>query len=805
MIRRTRTVGGSELTLETGKLAPQAHGSAVVTLGETQVLAACTTSNPREGIDFFPLTIDVEERMYAAGKIPGGFFRREGRPSETAILTARLTDRPLRPTFKDGFRDEVQVVVTVLSADMANPYDVPSINAAALAVSLAGLPFDGPVAAARVGLIGGQWKVNPTYQELDLATFDMVVAGRRNEQGTIDVLMVEGEAPELTLEHLGEGGVSPTEEIVAEGLEAAKRAIGEIVDFQREFVAEAGVEPRPWTPRPLFDDDVYAAVEEFAGPRLAAALVTGKAAREENLAALKEQLREHLLGVWGDEAYAQLSPQISPAFKELQKRAMRKKVVEEGTRLDGRRTDEIRPLSAAVGFIPRAHGSALFNRGETQVLNVTTLGMLRMNQLIDTLDPEESKRYIHHYNFPPYSTGETGRVGSPKRREIGHGALAERALVPVIPDEDEFPYTLRLVSDVLSSNGSTSMASVCASTLSMMDAGVPVKAPVAGIAMGLIAEMGSYVTLTDILGAEDALGDMDFKVAGTRDFVTAIQLDMKVTGLPQEVLAGALKQAKEARLFILDMMARTIAEPRSDLSSKAPRVIMIQIPVDKIGEVIGPKGKRINEIIALTGADINIEDDGRVFIGSRDGDSAQQAVEMIEAIANPRPIQIGERYDGTVVKTTTFGAFVNLVPGRDGLVHISKLGRGRRLSSVEEAVNQGDHLTVEVQDVDPQGKISLKPVGPGWDPPEGGWPRPEGDDRGDRGDRGERRERREGDRGRDRDRSGFRRRERGERGDRGDRRYQADRTDQPDPVDRPDRPERRPERSDAGDGERVEP
>ncbi|TMK81401.1 MAG: polyribonucleotide nucleotidyltransferase [Actinobacteria bacterium] len=760
MTRSTMSLGETELLLESGKLALQAEGACVVTLGETQVLATCTTAKPREGIDFFPLTIDVEERMYAAGKIPGGFFRREGRPSETAILTARLTDRPLRPTFKAGYRDEVQVIITVLSADLANAYDIPPINAAGLAVSLAGLPFDGPIGAVRVGLIGGTWKVNPTYQELELATFDVVVAGRKNDQGQVDVLMVEGEAPEGSWERIagGGGGTPPTEEVVAEGLEVAKGHIATIVDSVRAFVAQAGVTPRPFEPTPAFAPDTWAAVQEFAGPRLAAALVPGKTDRVSNLDALKDELKAHLLSTWGEETLAARASEISPAFKELQKHAMRERVIREGIRLDGRRPDQIRDLSAEVGLIPRAHGSGLFQRGETQVLNVTTLGMLRMNQMIDTLDPEDSKRYIHHYNFPPFSTGEVGRVGSPKRREIGHGALAERALVPVVPDEDEFPYTLRLVSDVLSSNGSTSMASVCASTLSLMDAGVPIKAPIAGIAMGLIAEGGQFVTLTDILGDEDALGDMDFKVAGTKDFVTALQLDTKVTGLPAEVLAGALKQAKDARMFILETMLRTIPESRRELSLKAPRVIMKQIPVDKIGEVIGPKGKRINEIIALTGADIDIEDDGRVFIGSRDGAGAEKAVEMIEALVNPHMPEVGERYDGMVVKTATFGAFVNILPGRDGMVHISKLGRGKRLSSVEEAVNVGDKLTVEIdkieQDQMGRTKVSLKPVGEGWDPPEGGWPRVEGEE-----PERERRPRREGDgrgggdRGRDR---GFR-------------------------------------------------
>ncbi len=715
IITRTRTIGSGELTFETGKLARQAHGSAVVTQGETQVLATCTTAAPREGIDFFPLTVDVEERMYAAGKIPGGFFRREGRPSETAVLTARLIDRPLRPTFKDGYRDEVQVVVTVLSVDLAHPYDIPGINAASLATMMAGLPFDGPVGAVRVANIGGGWKVNPTYQDLDLATFDAVVAGRRNDAGGVDILMIEGEAPDNAWTLIQGGATAPTEEVVAEGLEEAKRAIGEVIDFQLAFLEEAGAAPRPFQPQPDFSDEVYRDVEAFAREPLAAALVPPKREREASLDALKEALAAHLRERWGEEVFAERASEVGPAFRELQKRVMRARILEEGVRLDGRRPDEIRPIHCEVGLVPRAHGSGLFQRGETQVLNVATLGMLRMTQIIDTLDPDETKRYIHHYNFPPFSTGEVGRIGSPRRREIGHGALAERALVPVIPPEEEFPYTLRLVSDVLESNGSTSMASVCASTLSLMDAGVPVRAPVAGIAMGIVAEGDRYVTLTDILGAEDALGDMDFKVAGTRDFVTAIQLDMKVTGLPAEALAQALKQAREARLFVLDRMLETIPRPREALSAKAPRVLTLQIPVDKIGEVIGPKGKRINEIIALTGADIDIEDDGRVFIGSREGPGAEQAARMIEEIVNPRMPQVGERFQGTVVKTTTFGAFVNLTPGRDGLVHISKLGRGRRLSRVEEVLSVGDRIEVEVQEIDPLGKISLRPVGPEWE------------------------------------------------------------------------------------------
>jgi polyribonucleotide nucleotidyltransferase len=763
----TRTIGGTDVSFESGKLAKLAGGSAVVTIGETQVLATCTSGKPREGIDFFPLTVDVEERMYAAGKIPGGFFRREGRPSETAILTARLTDRPLRPTFAEGYRDEVHVVITVMSVDLANPYDIPSINGASLATMAAGLPFEGPIAAVRMGLIGGQWKVNPTYQELDLATFDIVAAGRRNDRGDIDILMIEGEAPDEAWNLFQEGGTAPTEEVVTEGLEAAKVAIGELVDFQVDFLREFGVERKPFEPALDYTPEVKDAVDAFARDRVLAALKPVQHEREEALSALKDELSGHLLERWGEEGFAERAAEVKPAFKALQKEVMRRRVVDEGIRLDGRKSDEIRPLSAEVGLVPRAHGSGLFERGDTQVLNVATLGMLRMTQQIDTLDPEESKRYIHHYNFPPFSTGEPGFMRGPKRREIGHGALAERALVPVIPNEDEFPYALRLVSDVLSSNGSTSMASVCASTLSLMDAGVPIKAPVAGIAMGLIAEGGEFVTLTDILGAEDALGDMDFKVAGTRDFVTAIQLDMKVTGMPSEVLVGALKQAKEARLQILEVMLETIPAPREALSRKAPRVTMIQIPVDKIGEVIGPKGKRINEIIALTGADIDIQDDGRVFVGSKEGEGAEEALRMIEEIVNPRVPEVGERFAGTVVKTTTFGAFVNLTPGRDGLVHISKLGKGRRLSRVEDAVNVGDKLEVEVQEIDPQGRISLKPVGEEWDVPEGVETSDDGGDRGPRrdreggdrdgGDRGPRRDRDRDRRPRDRDRDQRRR------------------------------------------------
>jgi polyribonucleotide nucleotidyltransferase len=636
------------------------------------------------------------------------------------------------------------------------------MNAAACAVGLAGLPFDGPVAAVRLGLIDGTWQVNPTYLETEDATFDIVIAGSKADDGGVDILMIEGEAPTNTWPLLSGGALAPTEEVVAQGLEVAKAEIAKIIAFQEEFLAAAGVQEMAFEPTPLYGEDIWNAVwSNFAG-KLEAAIVPDKQARDEAFGAVKEEAKAHLAETLGEDALAERSQEFSAAWKSLQKKVMRRRVIEQGVRLDGRGTTDIRPLSAEVGVLPRAHGSALFSRGETQVLNVTTLGMLRMTQMIDTLDPEDSKRYIHHYNFPPYSTGETGRVGSPRRREIGHGALAERALIPVVPHEEEFPYALRLVSDVMSSNGSTSMASVCGSTLSMMDAGVPLKAPVAGIAMGMIADDGKFVTLTDILGAEDALGDMDFKVAGTEEFVTAIQLDMKVAGMPADVLGAALQQAKDARLKILDVMLDAIPEPRAEVNANAPQIITIQIPVDKIGEVIGPKGKKINEIIAMTGAEINIEDDGTVFIGSSGGEGADEAARMIDEIANPRPVLVGETYEGRVVKTTTFGAFVNLVPGRDGLVHISKLGKGKRLSSVEEAVREGDDLTVLVEDIDPQGKISLKPVGSEWEAPEGAETSSGGgggDGGGERRDRGGSRDRgsrppRQGKRFRDREGGG---------------------------------------------------
>jgi polyribonucleotide nucleotidyltransferase len=664
------------------------------------------------------LTVDVEERMYAAGRIPGSFFRREGRPSTDAILTCRLIDRPLRPCFVDGLRNEVQVVVTVLSLNPADPYDVLAINAASASTQLSGLPFSGPIGATRVALVsqdegGSQWVAFPTHEQIGRSVFDMVVAGRVVGDGAtsdVAIMMVEAEATEATIELIAGGAQAPTEEVVAAGLEAAKPFIRTLCQAQQELAAAAGSPELEFPTFPAYQPDVLESVREVMADELTQALViAGKQERESRLDELKASALEQL-----GERFAGREKEIGAAFRAMTKAAVRQRILRDKVRIDGRGITDIRPLSAEVELIPRAHGSALFERGETQILGVTTLNMLRMEQQIDSLGPETTKRYLHHYNFPPYSTGETGRVGSPKRREIGHGALAERALVPVLPSRAEFPYAIRQVSEALSSNGSTSMGSVCASTMSLFNAGVPLKAPVAGIAMGLVSGevdgQAAFVALTDILGAEDAFGDMDFKVAGTSAFVTALQLDTKLVGIPSEVLAGALSQARDARLTILDVMAEAIDGP-DEMSPFAPRVTAIKIPVDKIGEVIGPKGKMINSITEETGADISIEDDGTIYVGASDGPSAEAAIDRINAIANPQLPKVGERFLGTVVKTAAFGAFVSLVPGKDGLVHISKLGNGKRIGKVEDVVKVGDKLRVEVADIDNRGKISLVPVG----------------------------------------------------------------------------------------------
>src|ERR1700691_3887482 len=677
--------GTRTIRFETGRLAQQAAGAVVAYLDNENMLLSPTTASksPKDHFDFFPLTVDVEERMYAAGRIPGSFFRREGRPSTDAILTCRLIDRPLRPSFVDGLRNEIQVVVTILSLDPNDLYDVLAINAASASTQLSGLPFSGPVGGVRVALIDGTWIAFPTVEQLERAVFDMVVAGRivGDDAGKPDVaiMRVEAEATEKVIELVEGGAQAPTEGVVAEGLEAAKPFIAALCTAQQEL-ADAAAKPTGEYPVfPDYGDDVFYAVSSVATDELAAALtIGGKAERDQRTDEIKTQVLERLA-----DTYEGREKEVSAAFRALTKKLVRQRILTDHFRIDGRGITDIRALSAEVAVVPRAHGSALFERGETQILGVTTLDMVKMAQQIDSLGPETSKRYMHHYNFPPFSTGETGRVGSPKRREIGHGALAERALIPVLPSVEEFPYAIRQVSEAIGSNGSTSMGSVCASTMSLLDAGVPLKDMVSGIAMGLISEGGQYVTLTDILGAEDAFGDMDFKVAGTEHVITALQLDTKLDGIPASVLAAALKQAHGARMTILGVMREAITAP-GEMSPFAPRIITLKVPVDKIGEVICPKGKMINSIQDETGAEITIEDDGTIYVGATDGPSAEAARSAINAIANPHIPEVGERFLGTVVKTTTFGAFVSLLPGKDGLLHITqirKLHGGKRIEN----------------------------------------------------------------------------------------------------------------------------
>jgi polyribonucleotide nucleotidyltransferase len=706
--------GRHVVRFEPGLLARQAAGSANVYLDEdTMVLSATTAqSKPREAIDFFPLTVDVEERMYAVGRIPGSFFRREGRPSEGAILTCRLIDRPLRPCFVKGLRNEVQVIVTVMALNPNKIYDVVAINAASLSTQLAGLPFTGPVGGVRVALVGDRWIGFPDVDQLEDAAFDMVVAGRVTASGDVAIAMVEAESTEQTWDLVRSGKTAPTEDVVASGLEAAKPFIRALCDAQIELAAKF---PKPVADFPIFldySDDVYEAVAETATAELSDVLsIADKQAREQASDSLKNTVVERLAA-----QFEGREKEIVGAFRGLTKKLIRQRILTDKIRIDGRGLTDIRTLSAEVGVVPRVHGSALFQRGETQILGISTLNMLGMEQKLDTLAPETTKRYMHNYNFPPYSTGETGRVGSPKRREVGHGALAERALVPVLPTREEFPYAIRQVSEALGSNGSTSMGSVCASTLALLNAGVPLRAPVAGIAMGLVSDTVDgqmrYTALTDILGAEDAYGDMDFKVAGTRDFITALQLDTKLDGVPASVLAEALNQAKDARNTLLDVMGEAIEGP-DEMSVYAPRIITVKIPVDKIGEVIGPKGKVINQIQDDTGAEITIEDDGTIYIGADRADKAEAARGMINAIANPTMPEKGERYLGTVVKITAFGAFISLLPGKDGLLHISKmrpLSGGQRVESVENVLSVGQKIQVEINEIDDRGKLSLIPV-----------------------------------------------------------------------------------------------
>ncbi|PZP15132.1 MAG: polyribonucleotide nucleotidyltransferase [Brachybacterium faecium] len=719
--------GRREVRFETGRLAQQAAGAVAVYLDDdTMVFSATAVSNrPKDQFDFFPLTVDVEERMYAAGRIPGSFFRREGRPSTDAILAARLTDRPLRPAFVKGLRNEVQVVLTVMACNPDDAYDVIGINGASASTQISGLPFSGPIGAVRIALMptneGGQWVAFPTYSQLDEAVFSMVVAGRmvgEGESSDVAVMMVEAEATDNSWDLIkNQGAIAPTEEVVAEGLEAAKVFIRTLCQAQAEMAASAA---KPVREFPLFLDhqeDAYQIVDQAAADRLREVMsIAAKQEREERTEELLAQITEELGGE-GKQLEGR-EKEITGAYRALTKKVVRQKVLTEGVRIDGRGLRDIRALSAEVEVLPRVHGSALFQRGETQIMGVTTLNMLKMEQQIDSLSPNDRKRYLHHYNFPPYSTGETGRVGSPKRREIGHGMLAERALVPVLPGREEFPYAIRQVSEALGSNGSTSMGSVCASTLSLLNAGVPLRAPVAGIAMGLISDTIQndagesevrYAALTDILGAEDAFGDMDFKVAGTPEFITAIQLDTKLDGIPASVLGSALAQAREARLAILSVLNEAIDAP-DEMSPNAPRVIAVTIPVDKIGAVIGPKGQMINQIQDDTGADITIEDDGTVYIGATDGPSAEAARSAVNAIANPMVPETGERYLGTVVRVVDFGAFVSLTPGKDGLLHVTqlrKLNGGKRVENVEDVVKVGQKVEVEIREVDARGKISL--------------------------------------------------------------------------------------------------
>ncbi|MDA8277634.1 MAG: polyribonucleotide nucleotidyltransferase [Actinomycetota bacterium] len=704
------------LSFETGLLAPLADGAVVARIGDTMVLATAVASKGvKEGIDFFPLTVDVEERMYAAGKIPGSFFRREGRATDFAVLAARLTDRPIRPCFPKDFRHEVHVVGTILGVDHQNPYDVLFINAASAALMISGIPFQGPVGAVRISYgTDGTWTAFPGYQEGDESSFELVVAGREvtegENAGDIAIIMVEAGGTASSWGNYLDGAPKVTEEVIANGLEESKRWIRQSIELQRSFASKVGdITPMQYVSVKDFSDELFAEIESSSLDAIRQAnTIAVKQERQEALDAIEAGLQASLA-----ERYPDSTKAISQVVRSLTKRVIRERIVNDHIRIDGRDTVTIRPLTAMVGLIPTAHGSALFQRGETQVLNVCTLGMPKMNQLLDSLGTDEQKRYMHHYNFPPFSTGEVGAMRGPKRREIGHGLLAERALLPVVPSESEFPYTLRLVSEAFSSNGSTSMASVCGSTLSLMDAGVPIKAPVAGIAMGLVHHDGKYTTLTDILGAEDAFGDMDFKVAGTDDFVTALQLDTKIDGIPADVLGRALTQAKEARLKVLEVMAGALSSPRDEINGNAPKIVSFEIPLDKMGEVIGPKGKNINALQADTGAEISLDEAGDVAvvtIGAREMSAVNAARAAIEAIVNPPLAQIGGHYQGKVVGIAKFGAFVNILPGRDGLLHISKIGGGKRIDRVEDVLSMGEELRVVVDDIDANGKLSLSIV-----------------------------------------------------------------------------------------------
>ncbi|MEG3595197.1 MAG: polyribonucleotide nucleotidyltransferase [Chloroflexota bacterium] len=675
------TIANKTLSVETGKLAKKANGSATLRYGDSIILVTATESAARPGLDFFPLTIDFEERMYARGKIPGSFFKREGRPSTDAILICRLTDRPLRPLFPKGFRNEVQIITTPLSADLENPLDILSINGASLALTISDIPFDGPLGATRMGYIDGDFVINPTFEQIAESSLDLIVAGTRD-----GVMMMESGANQLD------------EDLVYDAIVKAQEENLKLVEFQEKIAADIGKEKTEFVP-PQPTEGIGDEVSAIIGDRLQKAVEHSISPEKDTsqIDALKIEATEKLVDKYE-------SAEIGNVIENLTDEIYRSKMMD-GVRPDGRGPLDLRPLSAEVGIVPRAHGTGLFERGETQALGVVTLGSLGDVQKIDNINPASTKRFLLHYNFPPYSVGEVGRVGSPKRREIGHGALAERALTAVLPGEEDCPYTIRVVTEIMSSNGSTSMASVCSSSLALMDAGVAIESPVAGISIGLITdESDKWLTLTDIQGKEDHIGDMDFKVAGTKRGVTAIQLDMKVKGISFDVVRSALDQAKEARIQILKVMEDAISEPRAEVSDYAPRIIKITIPVDKIGAVIGSGGKTIRGIQEATGATVDIQDNGEILIGAVDGEASAKAVQMIEDLT--KDAEVGQIYTGKVVKILDFGAFVEILPGKDGMVHISELAN-YRVPSVEDVVSLGDEITVIVKDVDPGGRISL--------------------------------------------------------------------------------------------------
>lgn len=676
-------LGGRTLTMEIGKIAKQANGAVLVRYGDTAVVVAATgTKTPREGVDFFPLTVDFEEKMYAVGKIPGGFIKREGRPAETAILTSRLIDRPIRPMFPEGYHNDVQIVATAVSVDPDNAPDIPAMIGASCALSISDIPFEGPIAGVRVGMIDGQYIINPTIEQAKVSRLNLAVAGTKDA-----ILMVEAGAKEIS------------EDEMLDAIWFGHEEIKKLVEWQEKIMAEVG---KPKMEVPVYEPpaELAAEIEAYGAEQLKAALMdANKLEREENVARIKAEIADAFM-----EKYPDNAKDVAYITQKLVKKIVRRTISVDKIRPDGRALDEVRPVTCEVGLLARPHGSALFTRGQTQILNVLALAPLSEAQTLDGLGVELTKRYIHHYNFPPYSVGETKPLRSPGRREIGHGALAERALLPVIPSEEEFPYAIRLVSETLESNGSSSMGSVCASTLSLMDAGVPIKAPVAGVAMGLVKDGDYFTILTDIQGLEDALGDMDFKVAGTKNGITAIQMDIKIDGINKEIFKQALAQAKRGREHIMGIMMDCISEPRKELSKYAPKITTIHVDPEKISKIIGPGGKTIKKIVEETGAKIDIEEDGRVYIAAVNSEEAAKAIDMINGIT--AEAEVGKVYTGKVTRLMAFGAFVEILPGKEGLVHISQLST-ERVNKVEDVVSVGDEIVVKVTEIDQKGRINL--------------------------------------------------------------------------------------------------